>query len=202
MNQRTQQIDRTRSTILDAAEEMVFGTANPEDFTMQNVADAAGVSHRTLYRYFPSRQELIDAVGERYDVRLEGSVAAEVLDSFEAWVGGVDQLLAFGALHSDMLRRTISLSVLGGEWRRDRDRAYWKLFRSRFPHLSEAEARQDFAVLRHVLWASNAVLIGQRFDLNTEELSAAVERAVHALVSDISERDRAAERSETERKSS
>ncbi len=63
MAERTNQVDRTRKAILDAATEIVFGTASPEEFTMQNVADAAGVSHRTLYRYFPSRAELINAVG-------------------------------------------------------------------------------------------------------------------------------------------
>ena len=48
---------------MEAASDFVFGTANPEEVTMQNVADAAGVPHRTVARYFSSRRELINSIG-------------------------------------------------------------------------------------------------------------------------------------------
>ena len=192
MAKHTQRTDRTRQAIIEAATEMVFGTSRPDEFTMQHVADAAGVSHRTLYRYFPSRQELIDAVGKSYDEQLESSVATEVLDSFDAWVAGADTVLRFGALHRDTFQRTLALAIVSGEWRRDRDEAYWQLFRAEFPNLDEATAREDFAVLRHVLWSSNALLIGQRFDLQPDSVAAAVGRAVDVLVAAIRRRDQAA----------
>jgi AcrR family transcriptional regulator len=168
---------------------MVFGSTSAGDLTMQNVADTAGVSHRTLYRYFASRKELFNAVGAAYDKQLDSSIADTVLVSFRAWTAGVGGIMAFGATHSDMLRRTLALSVTSGEWRSDRDEAYWNLFRETFPNLEESVARQDFAVLRHVLWSTNAVLIGHRFDLTTDDVTAAVERAVGVLVADIEQRD-------------
>jgi AcrR family transcriptional regulator len=192
MNKRIQQTDRTRIAILEAASEMVFGTANPEQLTMQNVADAAGVSHRTLYRYFASRQELINAVGASYDKRLESSVPVDILESFEQWTGSAKPIIAFGATHTEVFQRGLALSAVAGQWRTDRDEGYWKLFRERFPNLEETIAREDFALLRHVLQAANALLIGQRFQLTPEQTAAGIERAVQVLTAAIAERDAAA----------
>lgn len=189
MAKRTNQTDRTRAAIVETASEMVFGTTTAEDLTMQNVADAAGVSHRTLYRYFASRRDLFNAVGAEYDQRLESSIPDDLLRSFDSWAASIGDIMAFGATHSDMLRRTLALSLTAGEWRSDRDDAYWNLFREAFPNLDELTARQDFAVLRHVLWSTNAVLIGQRFRLTTDQVTAGVERAVAALISDVEQRD-------------
>jgi len=189
---RTNQIDRTRQAILEAATEIVFGTASPEDFTMQNVADAAGVSHRTLYRYFPSRADLINGVGAAYDERLEESTPVNIVMSFDDWVGGVDQIIGFGSVHRETLTRALALTVVSGEFRTDRDDGYWGLFREEFPNLDVETAREDFAVLRHVLGAVNAILIGQRFDLETQQVADGVRRAVDALVADIRHRDDAA----------
>ena len=47
-------------------------------------------------------------------------------------------------------------------------------------------------MLRHVLGAVNAILIGQRFDLETQQVADGVRRAVDALVADIRHRDDAA----------
>jgi AcrR family transcriptional regulator len=171
---------------------MVFGTANPEELTMQNVADAAGVSHRTLYRYFATRQELINAVGASYDRQLESSVPVDILESFDQWTGSAEPIIAFGATHTEVFQRGLALSAVAGQWRTDRDEGYWKLFRERFPHLEETDAREDFAVLRHVLQAANALLIGQRFRLTPEETAAGIDRAVQVLTTAIAERDSAA----------
>jgi AcrR family transcriptional regulator len=198
MNKRIQQTDRTRIAILEAASEMVFGTANPEQLTMQNVADAAGVSHRTLYRYFASRQELINAVGASYDKRLESSVPVDILESFEQWTGSAKLIVAFGATHTEVFQRGLALSAVAGQWRTDRDEGYWKLFRERFPNLEETVAREDFALLRHVLQAANALLIGQRFQLTPEQTAAGIERAVQVLTAAIAERDAAAASEESD----
>lgn len=192
MTKREQQTDRTRTAIIEAASDFVFGTANPEEFTMQNVADAAGVSHRTLYRYFQSRRELMNSVGPSIDERFDGSLEKDPLESFDNWIGGVDQMVAFGATHVEMMHRVLSLEIVTGEWRTDRDDIYQKLFRERFPHLEDAEARQDFAILRHLLSSANSVLIGQRFELTPAETAAGIGRGVQALIEAIAERDAAA----------
>jgi AcrR family transcriptional regulator len=62
---------RTRRDLVEAALELIAGGSTP---TVTEVADAAGVSRRTAYRYFPSAEQLItDALLEdaRSDVERE-----------------------------------------------------------------------------------------------------------------------------------
>src|SRR5262245_26610502 len=51
--------DRTASAILDAA---AHALAERTDASMADVASAAGVGRATLYRYYPSREALLDAL--------------------------------------------------------------------------------------------------------------------------------------------
>ncbi len=168
---------------------MLFGSSRPEDFTMQSVADTAGVSHRTLYRHFESREALINAVGKSFDADMVEAVASDVLESFQKWTDAVEDIVRFGRLHHDVLRKVTAFSVINGDWRSDRDEAYWRMFRAEFPHLDEAEARQDFAIFRHVLGSASSVMIGERFDLEPDEVAAAMTRGVWALMVDIRRRD-------------
>ena len=194
MNLREKQTEQTRLTILDAASDLLFSDAHPSSITMQAVADKAGVSHRTLYRHFASRQALTTAMGERLDDSMEKETGIANPDSFEAWIGGIESAMKFGAANRENFRRFITVGVGGGVYRRDRDARYWGMFRQRFPHLDEATARQDFAALRHLMSAANVVLIGERFELSPEELVGALQRASEAMIAGVERRDQEAAR--------
>ena len=53
------------------------------NFSMQEVADTAGVSLRTLYNHFPTREDLLDALGERADeeMRAHDPIGAETIET-------------------------------------------------------------------------------------------------------------------------
>jgi len=53
----------TRSRILDAVVDLIV-KEHPATLSMPAVAARAGVSLRTVYRYFPTKEALIDAIGE------------------------------------------------------------------------------------------------------------------------------------------
>jgi AcrR family transcriptional regulator len=55
-NERVQQKGRTRRALLAAAVELVTAGAQP---TVAEVADAADVSRRTAYRYFPTQEQML-----------------------------------------------------------------------------------------------------------------------------------------------
>ncbi len=192
MNPRTNQLDRTRAAIIEATIDLLLHSADPNGFTMQKVADAAGVSHRTLYRHFGSREELLNAAGATMDEALAYAADPLGLGTLERWLESVDDVIAFGATHRDMLRRVITVEVASGQWRTDRDARYWELFRARFPHLDETTAREDFAALRHLLWSGNAIVVGERFGLEAPRVAAGLARAARAFVADIAARDAAA----------
>lgn len=69
MKIREQQVALTRTTILDAlaAEITENGLV---DLSIQAVADRAGVTHRTVYNHFPTREALNDAFAEHVEMLL------------------------------------------------------------------------------------------------------------------------------------
>jgi AcrR family transcriptional regulator len=84
---RVEHAERTRTRILDAVVALVRAQGNA-DFTMPEVAAVSGVSLRTLYRYFPTRMALVDAVAAVADhVTASNLPAAEfTLDDLQPWL--------------------------------------------------------------------------------------------------------------------
>jgi AcrR family transcriptional regulator len=72
------------STSVDAilaATRRVIAERGPEKFTMSAIAAAAGVSRPTLYRWFPTKDALLEALtayeGQLFDTRLREVIAAQ-----------------------------------------------------------------------------------------------------------------------------
>src|SRR5919206_3014957 len=59
---RDQHAAATRERILSAVADLLE-RGDPEDLTMPGVAEASGVSLRTVYRYYPTREQLLEAAG-------------------------------------------------------------------------------------------------------------------------------------------
>ncbi|CAN5577791.1 hypothetical protein BH23ACT3_BH23ACT3_00310 [soil metagenome] len=82
--------DRTRRAILEAFVSILHED-NPSTISMPAVARRAGVSVRTLYRYFPDKDTLMHAASGWYDVdardALDGSLTGENLQAYlsELW---------------------------------------------------------------------------------------------------------------------
>ena len=74
--------------ILDAAARLLFRTG-ARKMSLSDVATLAGVSRPTIYRYFVSKEELIDALGKRERLRFNAA-----MDKVIAGVVGVARLEA------------------------------------------------------------------------------------------------------------
>ena len=72
----------TRTAILEAVAAEIT-ESGLTDFSIQRVADRAGVTHRTVYNYFPTREALNDAFAEHVEALLAGAKIANA----EAGVG-------------------------------------------------------------------------------------------------------------------
>jgi AcrR family transcriptional regulator len=66
--------------ILDAAQRLVFRTG-ARKLSLSDVATIAGVSRPTIYRYFVSKEELIDALGKREYRRFNAAMDAAMSSS-------------------------------------------------------------------------------------------------------------------------
>ncbi|MEZ4252307.1 MAG: helix-turn-helix domain-containing protein [Polyangiales bacterium] len=72
---RAEQVAAVRERILGAALEVIEAGDEP---TMRTVARAAGVAERTLYRYFGSHDELVEAITPRLRARASTPMADDV----------------------------------------------------------------------------------------------------------------------------
>lgn len=66
MNGKRKQRLRTRHALLDALAEVIEESGGL-GFSIQQVADRAGVTHRTVYNHFPTRDALRDGLAERVE---------------------------------------------------------------------------------------------------------------------------------------
>ncbi|GAC1645633.1 MAG: TetR/AcrR family transcriptional regulator [Candidatus Dormibacteraceae bacterium] len=88
--------------------------------TVSQVADAAGISRATAYRYFPSQDRLlIEARLETMDPTLAAAIMAESADGnpdepIAIVVGNLKRVLAFEETFRDLLRLSLSPSPHGG----------------------------------------------------------------------------------------
>jgi AcrR family transcriptional regulator len=192
----TRHTDATRQAILEAAVDL-FMERQSEGFSVQEVADRAGLTHRTVYRYFPSRQELLGATAERLAPALVDQRFAEV-STVEEWIDAVGPHFAHTEANFELVRRVVAALFtsedqrLFGQDLRERDSHRWQIFRSQFPHLPDGDARRTFATLRHLISSTSYVLYRLRFGLSSAEATEAIQDAASQIVAQAARRDRAA----------
>lgn len=123
---------RRRDAVLDAVQPLL--AAEGVDVTMEQLAAAAGIGRRTLFRYFPSREALIAAAVRRSYDRL----LAEVFEAPPAGLGPEDTIRS-------VLQRTHEVAERMG-------RAHWQVAADPESHgeLGDAVAARQQARARYV----------------------------------------------------
>jgi AcrR family transcriptional regulator len=102
-----------------AAGQLILAEAGPDSLTTNRIAERAGVSIGSLYRYFPNKAAIVEAIYEAEALN-EAAVAAD-----REWVAGstsLDETLA--RLVDWQIDRHRALLRLGGEYYRDHHREY------------------------------------------------------------------------------
>jgi AcrR family transcriptional regulator len=189
-------MEATRNAILEAAVDL-FLERRSDGFSVQEVADRAGLTHRTVYRYFPNRQELLGATAERLAPALVDQRFAEV-STVEEWIDAIGAHFAHTEANFELVRRVVAALFTSDDMRlfgrgiRDRDAHRWDAFRRQFPHLLERDARRTFATLRHLMSSTSYVLYRLRFGLSPTEATEAIRSAASQIVEQAARRDRAA----------
>jgi AcrR family transcriptional regulator len=191
-------MEATRRAILEAAVDL-FLERQSDGFSVQEVADRAGLTHRTVYRYFPTRQELLGATAQRLAPSVAEDPFSEV-STVEEWIDAAGAHFARTEANLEIVRRVVAAMLasedrrLFGQDIRDRDASRWGVFRRQFPHLPEREARRTFATLRHLMSSTSYVLYRLRFGLSPAEATQAIRSAASQIVEQAARGDRAAKR--------
>lgn len=150
----------TAELVLESLAELITERGTTE-FSVQEVADRAEISLRTVYRHFPNRQALLDGLADLVDERLEELREDDQLGWEELEDAGLEDLLRtvpFVFARLDELRPVSSAMVLlsaGGHRRasshEQRTEVYRHLLDEHLAGLPEEEAHALFALVRHLL---------------------------------------------------
>lgn len=195
----TRHTEATRKAIVEAAAELFLD--RPNGFSVQDVADRAGLTHRTVYRYFPSRHELIGAAAQHLAPGFGEDSFGEV-SSVEEWIDAVGRHLARTEANFEVARSVLAAMLMSEDLvlvrggLHDRDAHRWELFRRQFPHLPEDDARRTFATLRHLTSSTSYVLYRLRFAMSPAEATEAIQDGAAQIVEQAAVRNQAADRKE------
>jgi AcrR family transcriptional regulator len=190
----TRHTEATRKAIVEAAAELFLDRR--DGFSVQQVADRAGVTHRTVYRYFPTRQELMHATVQHLAPGMDDEPFKKV-STVEDWLDAVEAHLAFIEANFDVVRALMVAALASDELLqsdqrlRDRDVHRWEVFRHQFQHLPEGEARRTFAALRHLTSPVSYVFMRVRFGMSPAEASEAIQSGASQIVEQAALRNRA-----------
>jgi AcrR family transcriptional regulator len=184
---RDQQAEFTKQLLLEAARKVIVN-GDPDEFTMQKVAEEAGVSHRTVYRYFPSRQALIDEFSDWIEQRFDNNTVSP--DRLMHEMGPeLRRLFSRFDQHAEYFEAAARLS--GGTIRpasqAQRTARMRRVFDDEFSDLDPSSADKAFAVLRYLIGLQTWYTLRDRFGLKDGETGDAVAWAVDVMIDALRE---------------
>lgn len=181
---RDQQAEFTRRMLMEAAQRVIDNNSI-DDFSIQKVAEEAGVSHRTIYRYFPSRQELLDAFTDWMEDTVD-----PIQPTIPTKPDDIRQMVleAFARFdrNAPYFRAGLLLATQGEPIQPHRQAGRDQMVREALADvlepMDEAEAQQAYAIIRHLLGAHTWQVMYDRFDLKEGQSGEAVAWAIDVLL--------------------
>jgi len=178
---------RTRRAILEAMVDVIMETEDGIGFSVQAVADRAGVTHRTIYNHFPTREALCDAFSDYVDELLGASAGlteepAWSLASIPLLVENLYRTLALRDRHA----RAYVMLMIGNRrpmsaWRK-RSLMAEKLIAREMSGQTPLTPRQVTAVIRMLVSTMGWHLLTEQCGLSTDEAAAASVWATRTLL--------------------
>lgn len=171
----------TRERILRALVEVVL-EGGLSDFSVQGVADRCGVSHRTVYRHFPTRESMLDGLVEQMSAVMEAAGGVAQVVDIDDLAGAVGVNFGLFTDHAALAEAAVRFSVGTATENRDRRRrtdavsvAVGQL------GLDGADARLVTGVLR-LLSSSRSWLLLREAGLDPDDTAVAAGWAIEVLV--------------------
>jgi AcrR family transcriptional regulator len=178
---RARQAKQLRRAVLDAVIAKLENEA-PDEVSMADIAESAGISLRTLYRYFPDRPSLLQSAGEYLYSSLGVSVeVAEPEDISRSFIEAARRLAARPSLTRALIR-TGAGQVARSAVRTERVRAIRGALRSATSGLDNDFARKATALITHLCSATSWVSIADESGLSDADAQAAVSWGIDTLI--------------------
>jgi len=188
---------KTREAICKAFAE-VLAESETGEFSMQEVADRANVTHRTVYNHFPSREALMDGLVEYQEQQVlrlpieDRPVSPEPgmfsADAFPAAVATVYGLFAQDDAGNRAFAR-LSLSARRAPISTTERTARLASALGQELDLTDADARRLAAAVRFFGTQVGWYLLTQHYDLSNDEAATTAKWAVRVLLKAAAEGD-------------
>jgi AcrR family transcriptional regulator len=169
--------DFTRQLILEAALDMLEH-ASVGELTVRAVAKRAHISERTVFRYFATREEFLDAIADEVRASLDLPSPPQTLDELLAAPRALyerfeaKKSLTRAALHTELFHRMRETQA------RTRWTAVQQLLDRLAPRRSERDRRIAAANVRYYLAASSWHYFRFYFNFSLDDSIAAAEAAI------------------------
>jgi AcrR family transcriptional regulator len=179
---RETQAGQTHDRIRAAAASLLDEQGSPDAITFKRVAAAAGVTEMTVYRHFPTREDLLRGIWEHLNAQMPGAVG------MPATLGGL--LAQHDDLYAGFDRNPapIIASVTtpqGREMRAaldpQRRRAFSAIARGIAPHATPRQRERLAAILQLLHSAHAWMSLREQWDMDGPEAAAATRWAIEAL---------------------
>jgi AcrR family transcriptional regulator len=184
---RDQQVDLTRDLIMRAFQGLLQND-HPDAITFPQVAEAAGVSLRTVYRYFPTRADLLQSAAAWFGEMVEGARwddPATVRDL----AGAIPHMGRLFDEHTNVFRALAEV-----ELERPRREAVAAAVAEVATDLPEAEVRRVEAILGCIRSGHSWLVLHDHYGLTGDDIVATLDWAATALLEDVRRRNDAAAR--------
>jgi AcrR family transcriptional regulator len=190
---RAEQTAATRARVLDAAIDLLQAT-DSGDVAIPDVAERAGVSVRTAYRVFPTREDLLEGVLAELSLRFE-AIAGTIPSTLDDYTASADRAVR-AVYEVEPLFRAMFATPAGRELHRStapqRREAIDDMLTAELGELT-AQERRRFIAIAHLLSSSRSVLLLKDYhDLDVDDVVAAVQWALAALVAAVRDPERRA----------
>ncbi len=186
MNLRKRQQESTRKVILDALGAQI-ADSGAMGFSIQDVADRAGVTHRTVYNHFPTREVLNDAfavhveeeLASLFGVRPEEAVGLAQLPSV---AGTFYRTIADNASHVRAYVMLMIASRSPAQVTRERTKRFEQLLEDEAGPLPEGVARLATAAVRLFVSSTGWHVLTEQQGLCNEDAARTAEWAAKILL--------------------
>ncbi|MFV0316594.1 MAG: TetR/AcrR family transcriptional regulator [Microthrixaceae bacterium] len=183
---RTRQRELGRQAIVDTCADLVT-ERHHLDFSMREVAEQAGVSLRTVYNHFPTRDDLLEALKEEFGQRMAqlGGVRHEDVKDLDGLLGAVatnNRIFRDLGPISGALAQLPLANVGEDAQRSERTVALVEMFTDAMADVPEDQARPIALVMRHMLSHRSWFWLTHEYGLDTDTATTVVQWAIRALV--------------------
>lgn len=188
---RRHQKEITRDSILEAVAAFI-SEGRILDFSVKEVADRAGVSYGSVYRHFPTRESLLEALYEEASEMMAQSspFTPHSLDEIPVMAGKTVAMFEEKANIVQAFTMALLVNNIQPKSRHQRDLMIQQMVAEGAPHLAPEVARQVAAIISHLNSSLTWATLKQRFGLNSEETADTLNWALQTLIKDLTRRRR------------